>query len=130
MSGIEHWSYLGELSGLMRFAVLLKGTLRGMGREAKCELLATKSVTPGASRPVYSHCAVIDSPADLPEGDYEVEFGQEVAITRLQDGCWQVARVMPRSYTEAAIFFANEARRAADSRKTTRAVLPKMRASS
>lgn len=100
-----------------------------MGREVMCELLATKSVTPGASRPVYSHCAVIEAPTDLLEGDYEVEFGQEVAITRLQDGCWQVARVMPRSYTEAAIFFANEARRAA-ARKTARDILAKIRASS
>jgi hypothetical protein len=85
-----------------------------MGHEANCELLATKSVSPGAS-PTYSHCAVIEAPMDLPDGDYELEFAGEVAITRLQDGCWQVARVMPRTYAEAATFFANEARRLAAS---------------
>ena len=95
----------------MRFAVLLKGTLRGMGREAECELLATKSVVPGTSRPTYSHCAVIEAPIDLLDGDYEMEFADEVALTHLQDGSWQVARVMPRTYAEAATFFANEARR-------------------
>ena len=95
----------------MRFAVLLKGTLRGMGRHCDCELLATKSVSPGNSRPTYSHCAVIEAPSDLPDGDYEVEFAGEVAVTRLQYGCWHVARVMPRTYAEAATFFANEARR-------------------
>lgn len=83
-----------------------------MGHEAKCELLATKNVMPGVS-PTYSHCAVIEAPADLPDGDYELEFAGEIAITRLNDGCWQVARVMPRTYAEAATFFANEARRAA-----------------
>ena len=101
----------------MRFAVLIKGTLRGMGREAACELLATKTVVPEASRPEYSHCAVIEAPSDLPDGDYEVEFAEEVAITRLQEGSWQVARVMPRTYAEAATFFANEARRLASSRR-------------
>ncbi len=111
MSAIEHFMLLGESSGLMRFAVLLKGVLRGMGRKSECELLATKSVLPGNSRPTYSHCAVIDAPSDLPDGDYEVEFESEVAVTHLQDGCWHVARVMPRTYAEAATFFANEARR-------------------
>lgn len=82
-----------------------------MGRQCECELLATKSVSLGASRPSYSHCAVIEAPSDLPNGDYEVEFEGEVAVTRLQDGCWHVARVMPRTYAEAATFFANEARR-------------------
>lgn len=82
-----------------------------MGHQSECELLATKSVLPGAGRPTYSHCAVIEAPSDLPSGDYEVEFEGEVAVTRLQDGCWHVARVMPRTYAEAATFFANEARR-------------------
>jgi len=108
----------------MRFAVLIKGTLRGMGREAACELLATKSVVPEASRPEYSHCAVIEAPSNLPHGDYEVEFAEEVAITRLQEGSWQVARVMPRTYAEAATFFANEARRFASNVRKTEADEP------
>ena len=89
----------------------MKGVLRGMGHQTPCELLATKTVVPEATRPVYSHCAIIEAPSDLPDGDYEVEFSGEVAITRLQDGCWLVGRVMPRTYAEAASFFASEARR-------------------
>ena len=95
----------------MRFAVLMKGILRGMGHEAPCELLATKTVVPEASRPVYSHCAIIEAPATLPDGDYEVEFSGEVAVTRLQPGYWLVGRVMPQTYDEAASFFASQARR-------------------
>ncbi len=91
----------------------MKGILRGMGREVACELLATKTVVPEASRPVYSHCAIIDAPCDLPDGDYEVEFSSEVAITRLENGSWMVGSVMPRTYAEAATFFASEARRLA-----------------
>lgn len=98
----------------MRFAVLIKGKLRGMGRAAACEVLATKSVVPEATSPIYSHCAVIEAPADLPDGDYEVEFSGEVAIMRLQDGCWQVGSVIPRPYADAVTFFANEARRVAE----------------
>ena len=118
MSAIEQFIKPGERSGLMRFAVLMKGIIRGMGHEAACELLATKTVVPEASRPVYSHCAIIEAPPDLPDGDYEVEFSSEVAITTLQNGCWMVGRVMPRTYAEAASFFASEARRfAAGARK-------------
>jgi hypothetical protein len=95
----------------MRFAVLMKGILRGMGREAACELLATKTVVLEASAPIYSHCAIIEAPSDLPDGDFEVEFSGEVAIVRLQHGSWLVGRVMPRTYEEAASFFASEERR-------------------
>jgi hypothetical protein len=97
----------------MRFAVLMKGVLRGMGRQAPCELLATKTVVAEANRPIYTHCAIIEAPTDLPDGDYEVEFSSEVAITRLQNGYWFVGRVMPRTYAQTASFFASEARRAA-----------------
>jgi hypothetical protein len=95
----------------MRFAVLSKGVLRGMGREAACELLATKTVVPEASRAVYSHCAIIDAPSDLPDGDYEVEFAGEVAVTSLRDGCWMVGRLLPHTYSEAKSFYAAESSR-------------------
>ena len=89
----------------MRFAVLCKGVLRGMGREASCELLATKTVLPEASRAVYSHCAIIEAPKDMPDGDYEVEFAGEVAVTSLHHGSWMVGRILPRTYAEAAAFY-------------------------
>ncbi|HWG20752.1 MAG TPA: hypothetical protein VG225_09495 [Terracidiphilus sp.] len=96
----------------MRFAVLSKGILRGMGREVGCELLATKTVLPDATRPVYSHCAIIEAPSDLPDGDYEVEFAGEVAVTSLHQGNWVVGRLLPHTYSEAAAFYAAEATRA------------------
>ena len=94
----------------MRFAVLAKGVLRGMGREAACELLATKTVVPEASRPIYSHCAIISAPTDLPNGDYEVEFAGEVAVTSLHEGNWMVGRILPRTLAEAAAFYGAAAR--------------------
>ncbi len=113
----------------MRFAVLMNGILRGMGREAACELLATKTVVPEASSPVYSHCAIIEAPSDLPDGDYELEFSSEVAIVRLQHGSWLVGRVLPRTYQEAAAFFASEARRIATKLRKTGEGMPAMSAS-
>ncbi len=108
----------------MRFAVLMKGVLRGMGHEASCELLATKTVEADSKRPVYSHCAIIEAPKELPDGDYEVEFSGEVAVTALHEGSWLVGRVMPRTYAEAATFFASQARRfAATARKPERVPL-------
>jgi hypothetical protein len=95
----------------MRFAVLCKGVLRGMGREAVCELLATKTVLAEASRAVYSHCAIIEAPSDLPDGDYEVEFAGEVAVTTLRGGSWLVGRILPHTYSEARTFYAEESTR-------------------
>ena len=94
----------------MRFAVLCRGVLRGMGRETSCELLATKTVVPEASRAVYSHCAIIEAPSDLPDGDYEVEFAGEVAVTSLRGGSWMVGRILPHTYPEARQFYADHAR--------------------
>jgi hypothetical protein len=79
-----------------------------MGHEAACELLATKTVVPEAARAVYSHCAVIEAPRGLPDGDYEVEFAGEVAITSLRNGAWMVGRILPHTYSEAASFYGRE----------------------
>lgn len=92
----------------MRFAVLMSGVLRGMGHETACALLATKTITSEATRAVYSHCAIIDAPVDLPDGDYEVEFGGEVAVTRKQRGSWTVGAVLPHTYQEAATLYASQ----------------------
>jgi hypothetical protein len=80
-----------------------------MGREAACELLATKTVLAEASRPVYSHCAIIEAPTDLPDGDYEVEFAGEVAVTTLREGCWMVGRILPHTFAETKSFYAAQA---------------------
>ena len=88
----------------MRLAVLIQGTLRGMGREEKCELLATKVIVAAAARPVYSHCAVIEAPCDLPDGEYEVEFGGEVAWTQRHNGSWTGGQTLPKPAGEVSSF--------------------------
>jgi hypothetical protein len=90
-----------------------------MGREAICEILATKTVLPEASRAIYSHCAIIDAPKDLRDGDYEVEFAGEVAVTSLHHGAWMVGRILPSTYAEAAAFYGAEAVKAVAPLETT-----------
>lgn len=103
----------------MRFAVLMKGVLRGMGREERCELLATKSALSSEERgPVYSHCAIIEAPADMPDGQYEVEFGGEVAYTERVNGSWVVGQTLPRTHEEL-ISFMNTGRHIPDGARTT-----------
>jgi hypothetical protein len=41
-------------------AALMKGVLRGMGREVLCELLVWKETV--GNRPVYSQCRVVTAP--------------------------------------------------------------------
>lgn len=88
----------------MRFAVLMQGVIRGMGRQENCELLATKTVSTETAQPVYSHCAIIEAPADLPDGEYEVEFGSEVAWTLRRNGSWTVGQTLPHSHSELTAF--------------------------
>jgi hypothetical protein len=126
MSAIQQTNLLSGVC-FMRFAVLSKGVLRGMGREAVCELLATKTVLPEASRAVYSHCAIIEAPSDLPDGDYEVEFAGEVAVTSLRDGSWMVGRLLPHTYSEAQIFYAQESTASRAQADTRRAGPPSRR---
>jgi hypothetical protein len=73
-----------------------------MGRQENCELLATKTIVPDTARPLYSHCAIIEAPSDLPDGEYEVEFAGEVASTMRQRGCWTVGQTLPHSHSELA----------------------------
>ena len=77
-----------------------------MGHAVSCELLATKTISPENLRPVYSHCAIIGAPPHLPDGDYEVEFSDEVAITQKRNGAWIVGAVLPHTYQETAKFYA------------------------
>jgi hypothetical protein len=114
----------------MRFAVLCKGVLRGMGHEAPCELLATKTVVPESSRAIYSHCAIIEAPTGLPDGDYEVEFSGEVGVSTLRHGCWMVGRLLPHTYEEVASFYANQTPSSssqADDRERQKSIKPAQR---
>jgi hypothetical protein len=68
----------------MRSVVMIHGLLRGMGREASCEMLAMRE----SVGPVYSGCSVIDAPHDLPDGLYTVSFSGHVVPARKEGGLW------------------------------------------
>ncbi|MGB9031062.1 MAG: hypothetical protein WCC27_13155 [Acidobacteriaceae bacterium] len=72
----------------MRSVVLIHGLLKGMGREALCDMLAMKDATPETDRPVYSQCCVIDAPLDLPDGIYAVAFNGSAVAARKEGGLW------------------------------------------
>ena len=57
--------------------VLVVGTIKGMGREADCEVLARKEDLPATANRgkwtyEYSQCSVLKAPSDLPDGAYAV----------------------------------------------------------
>jgi hypothetical protein len=72
---------------------LLEGNLRGLGVEAKCEVLARRLSVDAGSRPLqrpyaYTDCSVIGAPADLPAGEYIIYFdGHRFAATSRR-GLW------------------------------------------
>ena len=72
----------------MRSVVLIRGLLKGMGREVPCDMLALKDATSETGLAVYSKCCVIDAPMDLPDGIYAVTFSGQVAAARREGGLW------------------------------------------
>ena len=72
---------------------LLQGNLRGLGVDAKCEVLARRLSIDAGSKPLqppyaYTDCSVIVAPADLPAGEYIVYFdGHRFAATSRR-GLW------------------------------------------
>jgi hypothetical protein len=72
----------------MRAVVLIRGKLRGLGRDSECEMLAMKDRAAGAARPVYSLCSVITAAPDLPDGEYTVEFDGQMVRARREGGLW------------------------------------------
>ena len=74
--------------------VLLHGSIKGMGREAECEILARRLPIPVDPRDpmprlfTYTDCSVVEAPADLPEGEYLAQFeGYSLSVT-LYRGLW------------------------------------------
>ncbi|HEY1499742.1 MAG TPA: hypothetical protein VGF88_09210 [Acidobacteriaceae bacterium] len=67
-------------------AALMKGVLRGMGREVLCELLVWKETV--GNRPVYSQCRVVTAPLDLPDGEYVLLFDGRTVPAKKQGGWW------------------------------------------
>jgi hypothetical protein len=72
----------------MRSVVLIYGVLRGMGREAGCEMVAIRDKPPGSHRPRFSRWSVLDAPQDLPDGRYTVSFEDCMVPVRREGGLW------------------------------------------
>ena len=73
--------------------VLLHGYVRGMRRDAECDILARKVSVAAKTRPgspdyTYSDCAIIDAPADLPDGEYMVSFDRHTVAATKERGFW------------------------------------------
>jgi hypothetical protein len=72
---------------------LLEGNLRGLGVEAKCEVLARKLAIDAIGMPlqrpyIYADCSVIGAPAGLPDGEYNVYFDGHSFAAKSQRGHW------------------------------------------
>jgi|HubBroStandDraft_1064217.scaffolds.fasta_scaffold119300_2 hypothetical protein len=72
----------------MRSVVLIRGLLKGMGRETPCDMLAMKDARSVTGPIAYSQCCVIDAPMDLPDGVYVVTFNGLVVAARKEGGLW------------------------------------------
>ncbi|MFP5227973.1 MAG: hypothetical protein ACLGXA_10110 [Acidobacteriota bacterium] len=44
---------------------------------------------------VFTRCRIVEEPADLPEGPYQVSFAGHVIPTRKFDGCWMLSFLPP-----------------------------------
>ena len=69
----------------MQVSVLLKGRLRGMGREAPCEVMARRQDAGGKG---YSDMRILDAPGDLPDGDYVLHLDPIMVSVRRRKGEW------------------------------------------
>ena len=80
---------------------LVRGTLKGMSREAACELLARRRPLPGANpfsvkRYEYTQFSIVQAPVDLPDGDYTLstEDHQELPVEKVH-GLWLIQEAKP-----------------------------------
>ncbi len=73
---------------MMRAVVLVRGTLRGMGRESECEMLAMRETGADGEPPVFSLSSVITVAPDLPDGEYTVEFEGQTVRAKREGGLW------------------------------------------
>lgn len=75
---------------------LVRGLLKGMGRETACELLARRRPLPGGNpsgirRFEYTQFSIVQAPADCPDGDYTLttEDSQVLPVVKLR-GLWMI----------------------------------------
>ena len=72
----------------MRSIVLIHGVLRGVGREAPCEMIVFKDTDPGARQPTYSRWSVLEAPPNLPDGFYTALCDDQEVPVRREGGLW------------------------------------------
>jgi hypothetical protein len=86
--------------GRMQLAVLLKGSLHGMGRECTCEVLAMRNVSEGNTPDEYTDLLLLSPPSGWPDGEYALELGVLSAIVRRHNRKWIVNPAPPASLKE------------------------------
>lgn len=75
--------------------ILLHASLRGVGREAECDILVRKS---DRNQPAqYSQCSIISAPTDLQDGEYRVEFEGHIAKVQRKHGAWRLPAPVSRN---------------------------------
>jgi len=74
----------------MGTTLIVKGTLRGMGCEVDCSLIATRSDSMQDGSAPFTKCAILDAPLWLPDGYYEASFGDQSAFLHRVNGVWSV----------------------------------------
>ncbi len=72
----------------------LPGVLRGIGLEAKCEIIVRKSTSPGTS--AYSEGFVLNAPPELPDGEYAVAFDHHTLRVTKERGLWLTSTAFER----------------------------------
>jgi hypothetical protein len=76
-------------------AVLLTASLRGMGREANCDLLARKQ--PPDLGPGYTWASIVNAPSDLPDGEYQVIFDRHMLRATKERDQWLSSGAIARA---------------------------------
>lgn len=72
----------------MQVSVLLKGRLRGMGREAPCEVMAKRQAPGGKEEDGYDDLRLLEAPGDFPDGDYVLHIDPIMVSVRRRGGEW------------------------------------------
>ncbi|HWE84249.1 MAG TPA: hypothetical protein VG267_04850 [Terracidiphilus sp.] len=78
----------------MHLSVLLNGKLRGMGRESRCEVLATRHVHAEGDADIYSDLRILSGPPDWPNGDYVAELGVLRARAQRLESLWLIDEIL------------------------------------
>lgn len=64
------------------------GIVRGMGREAHCNVRGVRFSRPGLPPAPLMQCTIEDAPSDLPDGDYVVTFDGISSQVRKTENGW------------------------------------------